>query len=116
MATAFPDRFSVPGALRTIVENGATAITVRPDGAGRGQRVVDPTLSRLIERPGDPLTADEVQDRALRAVAAEVLDLLRSEVVTDHRDIDLCLLLGAGWPVHLGGITPELRRRGLLPG
>ena len=28
-------------------------------------------------------------------------------------DVDLCLILGAGWPFHLGGITPYLDREGV---
>ena len=28
-------------------------------------------------------------------------------------DIDLCMILGAGWPFHLGGITPYLDRTGV---
>jgi hypothetical protein len=28
-------------------------------------------------------------------------------------DIDLCMILGAGWPFHLGGITPYLDREGI---
>jgi hypothetical protein len=33
-------------------------------------------------------------------------------VVAEAQDIDLCLILGAGWPFHLGGITPYLDRTG----
>ena len=29
------------------------------------------------------------------------------------QDIDLCMILGAGWPFHLGGITPYLDRTGV---
>ncbi len=28
------------------------------------------------------------------------------------QDVDLCMLLGAGWPFWLGGITPYLDRSG----
>ena len=34
------------------------------------------------------------------------------EGVVAAQDIDLCMLLGAGWPFHLGGITPYLDRTG----
>jgi hypothetical protein len=34
-------------------------------------------------------------------------------VVAAPEDIDLCLILGAGWPFHLGGITPYLDRSGI---
>ena len=39
--------------------------------------------------------------------------MLEEGVVGDVRDIDLALLLGAGWPFHLGGITPYLDRAGV---
>jgi hypothetical protein len=32
--------------------------------------------------------------------------MLDEAVVAAPMDIDLCLILGAGWPFHLGGITP----------
>ena len=38
--------------------------------------------------------------------------MLDEGVVAEAQDIDLCLLLGAGWPFHLGGITPYLDRTG----
>ena len=31
-------------------------------------------------------------------------------VVADVRDIDMCMILGAGWGFHLGGIAPYLDR------
>ena len=39
--------------------------------------------------------------------------MLDEGVVADPRDIDLCLILGAGWPFHLGGVTPYLDRTGI---
>ena len=36
--------------------------------------------------------------------------MLAEEVVAAPMDVDLCLILGAGWPFHLGGITPYLDR------
>ena len=38
--------------------------------------------------------------------------MLDEGVVAEAQDIDLCLILGAGWPFHLGGITPYLDRTG----
>jgi 3-hydroxyacyl-CoA dehydrogenase/enoyl-CoA hydratase/3-hydroxybutyryl-CoA epimerase len=34
-------------------------------------------------------------------------------VVAQPQDVDLCMLLGAGWPFHLGGILPYLDRTGV---
>ena len=39
--------------------------------------------------------------------------MLDEGVVAAAADIDLCLILGAGWPFHLGGITPYLDRAGI---
>jgi 3-hydroxyacyl-CoA dehydrogenase len=53
-----------------------------------------------------------VLDRALRALAEEIGIMLDEGVVAAPQDIDLCMILGAGWPFHLGGITPYLDRAG----
>ena len=39
--------------------------------------------------------------------------MLDEGVVAAPQDIDLCMILGAGWPFHLGGITPYLDRAGI---
>jgi hypothetical protein len=49
----------------------------------------------------------------LTALAEEIKIMLDEGVVAEAQDIDLCLLLGAGWPFHLGGITPYLDRSGI---
>ncbi len=38
--------------------------------------------------------------------------MLDEGVVAEPQDIDLCMILGAGWPFHLGGVTPYLDRSG----
>ena len=47
------------------------------------------------------------------ALAQEIRLILDDGVVAEPQDVDLCLLLGAGWPFHLGGITPYLDRTGI---
>jgi len=39
--------------------------------------------------------------------------MLDEGVVSSPADIDLCMVLGAGWPFWLGGITPYLDRAGV---
>ena len=39
--------------------------------------------------------------------------MLDEGVVAEPQDIDLCLLLGAGWPFHLGGIRPTWTATGI---
>ena len=54
-----------------------------------------------------------MRDRVLDALAEEIGLMLDEGVVAEAQDIDLCLILGAGWPFHLGGITPYLDREGV---
>ena len=42
----------------------------------------------------------------------EIKLMLDEKVVSSAEDIDLCMIMGAGWPFHLGGITPYLDRIG----
>jgi hypothetical protein len=40
--------------------------------------------------------------------------MLQEGVVAEAADIDLCMIVGGGWPFHLGGITPYLKQHGYL--
>jgi hypothetical protein len=39
--------------------------------------------------------------------------MLDEGVVAHAQEIDLCMITGAGWPYHMGGLTPYLDRSGL---
>jgi 3-hydroxyacyl-CoA dehydrogenase/enoyl-CoA hydratase/carnithine racemase len=106
---AFPDRFPVSDNLRRLVAAGKPGIYTWTDGAQR----VDPEVAALFEQGNRPATAAEVRERALSGLAEEIQLMLDAGVVAAPQDIDLCLLLGAGWPFHLGGITPYLDRSGI---
>jgi 3-hydroxyacyl-CoA dehydrogenase/enoyl-CoA hydratase/carnithine racemase len=95
---AYPDRFGVSDNLARIVAAGKSSFTDAED---------------LIEVGDSPLTAQELLGRATGAVAQEIRIMLDEGVVAEVQDIDLCLILGAGWPLHLGGITPYLDREGI---
>ena len=49
----------------------------------------------------------------LGAIADEVARMLEEGVVPEAADVDTCLLLGAGWPFWLGGISAYLDRTGV---
>ena len=74
---------------------------------------VDPDVAALVEQGDSAVSEEDLRARALDALATEVRTMLDEGVVADVRDIDLCMLLGAGWPFHLGGITPYLDRSGV---
>jgi 3-hydroxyacyl-CoA dehydrogenase/enoyl-CoA hydratase/carnithine racemase len=106
---AFPDRFYVSENLGRLVAAGKTGVYTWDSGAPE----VDPEVLDLFQQGGAPLTAEQVRQRALEALAQEIRLMLDEEVVAEAQDIDLCMILGAGWPFHLGGITPYLDRTGV---
>jgi 3-hydroxyacyl-CoA dehydrogenase len=110
MHGAFGDRFGVSENMRRFVEAGKTAVWTWDE---QGNQRVDPEVADLWQRGDHPLTEDEVRERALNALAEEIRLMLDEGVVAEAQDIDLCLLLGAGWPFWLGGITPYLDRAGV---
>ncbi len=107
---SFGDRFPVSPSLRAIVEAGKPGVY---DWTAEGKPYVSDETQALFS-PGDrPSTAAQVRERALRALAEEVGLMLAEGVVAAPMDIDLCLILGAGFPFHLGGLTPYLDRVGV---
>jgi 3-hydroxyacyl-CoA dehydrogenase/enoyl-CoA hydratase/carnithine racemase len=109
MHEAFPDRFYVSENLKRLVAAGKTGVYVWEGATPK----VDPEVAELFQQGGAPASEDEVRRRALDALAEEIRIMLDEKVVEDVRDIDLSMLLGAGWPFHLGGITPYLDREGV---
>ena len=72
---------------------------------------VDPAIADAFGGSA-PLDADGVRKAVLTALAEEIGLMLDEGVVPSADQIDLCMILGAGWPMHLGGITPYLDRTG----
>lgn len=110
MHEAFPDRFTVSDNLRRLVEAGKPGIWSWNE---QGQPYLAEDTAALFEQGDTVLTEAEVREGALSAVAEEIRLMLDEGVVAEVQDVDLCLLLGAGWPFHLGGITPYLDRTGV---
>jgi 3-hydroxyacyl-CoA dehydrogenase len=106
---AFPDRFTVSPNLKAVVEAGKRGFYVYDSGKPE----LDPEVAALLKQGDTVLTEDQVRARVLDAVAQEIGLMLDEGVVAEPQDIDLCLITGAGWPFHLGGITPYLDREGI---
>jgi len=87
---AWPDRFALSATLESLAEGG------------------DPVV---VENA--PRSVDEIHEAVLEALADEVRHILDDGVVAEAADIDTCLLLGAGFPFWLGGITRHLDQTGV---
>jgi 3-hydroxyacyl-CoA dehydrogenase/enoyl-CoA hydratase/carnithine racemase len=91
MNDAWPERFPLSPTLANYAE-------------GRDEIVVVGDRRRSV---------DEIREAVLEALADEIGHLLDEGVVGSAEDVDTCLLLGAGWPFFLGGITRHLDQTGV---
>jgi hypothetical protein len=87
---AWPDRFPLSATLESLAEGG------------------DPVV---VEHA--PRSVDELHGAILEALADEARHILEDGVVAEAADIDTCLILGAGYPFWLGGITKHLDQTGV---
>ncbi|MGH3588976.1 MAG: 3-hydroxyacyl-CoA dehydrogenase family protein, partial [Pseudonocardia sp.] len=114
------DRFPTSPGLEKLVADGTRVVLDRP--APGLPKPVDPAIQAVF---GEPLAAGEqgrrgtpvldaagVLDSVLTALTVEIGHMLDEGVVAGPQQIDLCMILGAGWGFHTGGITPYLDRSG----
>ncbi len=87
---AWPERFPLSATLESLAEGGEPVV---------------------VEHA--PRTVDEIYQAVLEAMADEVAHMLDEGVVAEAADIDTCLILGAGYPFWLGGITKHLDQTGI---
>lgn len=106
---AFGDRFRVSQNLQKLIDNGVKSLWVP---TAEGGREIPPSTLALMSFGSSPSTGEEVLRRTQDALAEEIGLMLDEGVVAGPEDIDLCMILGAGWPMFLGGITPYLDRVG----
>ena len=65
-----------------------------------------------ITGEGPVRTVEEIREAVLEALADEVSRVLEEGVVASPKDVDTALILGAGFPLFMGGLTPYLREAG----
>ena len=99
------DRFPLSPGLEAAREAGVRLVT----GTGPDAEV-DPAIQAFFGEPGGPGASTEagVLDRVVAGLREEVGLILAEGVVPGPEPIDIAMVLGAGWPLHLGGITPYL--------
>jgi 3-hydroxyacyl-CoA dehydrogenase/enoyl-CoA hydratase/carnithine racemase len=110
--TAFPDRFFDSPALHELAEYGAI---FEKDAKGKIKGYDKKALEIVAKhRPADAvaLSPEQLRERLQVGLADEIHRMLEDGVVAGPEDIDLCMILGAGWPFQMGGATPYLDRVG----
>jgi 3-hydroxyacyl-CoA dehydrogenase/enoyl-CoA hydratase/carnithine racemase len=105
---AFPDRFFESANLHKLAELGHI---FERDSKGK-IKGIDKKALEIVAGGSSPMTASELQIRIEDGLADEIHRMLDDEVVAAPEDIDLCLILGAGYPFQMGGVTPYLDRAG----
>jgi 3-hydroxyacyl-CoA dehydrogenase/enoyl-CoA hydratase/carnithine racemase len=106
----YPDRFHVSDKMAELVRQGIPGVWLWDD---KGNKTLDPRVAAIFGDQPSTMTPDQILDRALIALEEEARLMLDEGVVTEPQDLDLCMILGAGWPFWLGGFTPYLDRKGI---
>jgi len=105
---AFPDRFFESENLHKLAALGHI---FERDAKGKITGIDKKALD-IVAGGSTPMTAVELQKRVEDGLADEIHRMLTDKVVEAAEDIDLCLILGAGYPFQMGGATPYLDRVG----
>ena len=105
---AVPDRFFESQNLHKLADLGHI---FERDGKGK-IKGIDKKALEIVAGGTTPMTAAELQVRIEDGLADEIHRMLETSVVAAAEDIDLCLILGAGYPFQMGGVTPYLDRVG----
>ncbi|MEW6138421.1 MAG: 3-hydroxyacyl-CoA dehydrogenase NAD-binding domain-containing protein [Thermodesulfobacteriota bacterium] len=109
---AWPDRFIINDRLKKMVDAKIPSLF---QGMGPA-RTIDPRVEELWKDRGDKeFVKEEILDRILTNITHEVELILKEKVVSDPKDIDTAMILGAGWPFFNGGITLYLDMEGYTP-
>ena len=102
------ERFYASANLHKLAEHGKL---LERDGKGK-IKGYDKQAIAIVAGGTKPRSADEIFEGVQAGLAREIKLMLDERVVGTAQDIDLCMIMGAGWPFHLGGITPYLDRCG----
>ncbi|SDL47985.1 3-hydroxyacyl-CoA dehydrogenase [Glycomyces sambucus] len=102
-------RFPASENLRRMAEAGFPVF----DPAAKGKGRLTEEAKAQIRLGDSPSSAEEVKQRVLRGLTEEIGLMLDEGVVPSAKQIDLAMILGAGFPFWLGGLTPYLDREGI---
>ena len=108
MVGAFPDRFYASENLHRLAEVESPLVKSKLGKVEDLSRAGKKALTLGKTAVDEATILRRVEDE----LASEIKLMLDEGVVAAAEDIDLCLILGAGWPFQAGGSTPYLDRVG----
>lgn len=103
-----PERFYKTDSLHKLASHGK----IRTKDAKGNATGYDPEARKIVAGGTRKRSKEEIFDQLVDGLTKEIKLMLDEGVVASAEDIDLCMIMGAGWPFHLGGITPYLDRVG----
>ncbi|RKW71005.1 3-hydroxyacyl-CoA dehydrogenase NAD-binding domain-containing protein [Galactobacter caseinivorans] len=106
---AFPDRFPLSTNIQSLIDHKITSLWVKAED---GSVSIPQSTMDVMSFGDSPLTGPELLRRTQDALALEAQLMLDEGVVAGPEDIDLCMILGAGFPMFIGGLTPYLDAEG----
>ena len=107
-----PERFPLNANLKRLVEAKKAAFYLRD---GKDKRLDPEVEGAWVRSSQKDFHLEEIQELVLSHLARETDLILREKVVGSSRDVDLAMILGAGWPFFMGGITMYLDLVGITP-
>jgi len=108
-----PERFPLNSNLKALIDAKRPAIYV--PGNNKEKRV-DPEVEKLWVKSGSKeFHPEEIRERILSNLARETDLILMEKVVGSSMDVNLAMIMGAGWPFFMGGLTMYLDLAGITP-
>lgn len=109
LAAAFPERYKVSPNIVKLVEmkKGGVYLPMTKE--------IDPEVAAAWKKDESrpKLSADEIRAVCLEGLADEARHILDDGVVAEPQDIDTGLIMGAGYPFFMGGLTRYLDQKGI---
>ena len=116
ISTGFADRMKIkfPNAVQMLVKenrlgqkNGSGFYGYETDPKGRPRKSVDPKTAELIgglrTSARRAFSDDEMRERLMLPMIIEAVHCLEEDIVESPAEVDMSLVLGLGFPRHVGG-------------
>ena len=106
-----PERFPLSENFKRLIEAGQPRIYAQ-GAKGKVEEAVEKLWVKEKHRPFYP---EEIRELTLESLARETDLILQEKIVAGSKEVDLAMIMGAGWPFFMGGLTMYLDLTGVTP-